>query len=142
MNKTILLLPIIMITGCATVNLEQTSPVKTSPNMVSVMSDQNLTHINHVYVGMTRKEVETVMGESLTIGYVKNANAFEPTTINSPYRREKIKKNGKMYEVLYYFTDIRKSDEYISENELMPVVLEGNIVIGKGHHFLNTLKRN
>ena len=94
-----------------------------------------------VYMGMTKEDVHKIMGEYLVVGYNKEQGdlSYEEIRIASPYSTKKIEKNGKVYEVEYYFTNIGKIDNCILDEELTPVVFEDGKVIGKGQKFLSYL---
>jgi len=61
-----------------------------------------------------------------------------PRRINNPYRVEAFKgKDGHIHEVLYYYTDLKKDDGVITNDELTPIVLKDGKVVGWGWGFLN-----
>ena len=58
--------------------------------------------------------------------------------IDNPYRTEVLTgKDGKTYEVLYYYTDLNARDDKITDDELTPVVLQDGKLVGWGYPFLN-----
>jgi len=67
-------------------------------------------------------------------------NTYEPVAIDSPYRIETLKDKAMEYKVLYYFTEVKKADNRVSEDELTPFIFEDNKLIGKSDNFLTKLK--
>jgi hypothetical protein len=58
--------------------------------------------------------------------------------ITNPYRVETMKgKDDQLYEILFYYTDIKKRDDAITDDELTPIVLKDGKVVGYGWSFLN-----
>lgn len=57
--------------------------------------------------------------------------------INNPYRAETFRsKAGSTIEILFYYTDLKRSDGAITDDELTPIVLENDRLIGWGWSFL------
>ena len=50
-------------------------------------------------------------------------------------------KDGKKYSVLYYISSIVKPDGLVSEDELTPLVFDGEILVGKGLDELDRIRR-
>jgi len=121
-----------LISGCATVSLQD----------VTSMNRQNLLRLS---VGMTKNEVLNVMGAETKTAKVAlhqygnwAETPVENIIINNPYRNEILKsKDDKVFEVIYYVTDVRKSDNNISDDELTPLVFDNGKLIGWGWSFLN-----
>jgi len=145
MDKKIVIV-FLLLSGCVSANSVITTPQVASTVLAPISTivqnsdttDNTLTNIRYVYIGMTQKEVETIMGNYLTIGHQIEdtlTNNFKPITLNAPYRKEVLKRRKKTYDVHYYFTQIRKTDGLIAEDELMPLIFEKDILIGKGHDF-------
>ena len=58
--------------------------------------------------------------------------------IDNPHRSETLMgKDGKPYEILYYYTDIKQRDDKITDDELTPLVFDGRKLIGWGYPFLD-----
>lgn len=89
-------------------------------------------------VGMGKEEVARVMGT--TEGAWCHASLFlvciRRETLSNPYRTAGFEAQGKQYEVLYYYTDVKRWDNVISEDELTPVLLESNRLVGWGRELL------
>ena len=126
----------VFLTGCASVSVDN----KVAGKVFSDLDGRrNLTNINHVYLGMTYLEVLSIMGDKFNIGYKQDESTFrilEPITIRSPYRVELLKLKNKVYNVIYYYAEIKKSDGIIAEDELVPLVFEDDKLIGKGRDYL------
>lgn len=132
MKQTITLLVVaVLISGCATVTLQSATSI----------NRQNLLRLS---VGMTKDEALSVMGtETKTAKVVLNQYAtwqetpVENIIINNPYRNEILKsKDDKVFEIVYYVTDVRKSDNNISDDELTPLVFDNGKLMGWGWSFL------
>ena len=92
---------------------------------------KNRENLNGLSMGMTKQEVLTKMG-TLTI------RADDGSKVSNPWRTEILKGNDKeYYEVLFYYTDTKKADGAITDDELTPLVLKENKLIGWGWSFLN-----
>lgn len=58
--------------------------------------------------------------------------------IDNPYRSETVTgKDGRTYEVLYYYTDLKQQDDKITDDELTPVVFQGGKLVGVGYDALH-----
>jgi Protein of unknown function (DUF3192) len=81
-------------------------------------------------LGMTKAEVLSTMG---TATYVTDTGL----TITNPYRSEILRgKNNAVFEILFYYTDVKRADDAITDDELTPVILEEGKVVGWGWLFL------
>lgn len=100
----------------------------------------NRQNLNRLAVGMSKNEVHQVMGNE-TIRALAEQGArkeFGMQRVNNPYRLETLKgKDGKSYQILFYYTDIKKVDGAITDDELTPIVLADDKVVGWGWGFLN-----
>ncbi len=137
MKNFIWILLCLFLSGCVSVEMGM-EPQKIETGQVKKF----LTNIDRVYVGMTKAEVIDVMGNRITIGYehMGEGSKAEPIFLKSPYRTEILKDTETTYEVMYYFTRIKKADGIIADEELAPLVFEKNKLIGKGQDFLFKLK--
>ncbi len=101
---------------------------------------KNRQNLNRLSVDMSKSEVYKLMGNETIRAPVEQGavNPYRRQRINNPYRSETLKgKDGKSYEVLFYYTDIKKQDGAITDDELTPIVLAGDKVVGWGWGFLN-----
>ncbi|MBI5149718.1 MAG: DUF3192 domain-containing protein [Candidatus Omnitrophica bacterium] len=139
MKKFFIGLYCLALSGCVSVQTLPDSP----QGQGAGRPDPRLTRVGQTRVGMTYLEAAAAMGEKTVIGYERldpRSEAYTPITVNNPYRKEFLRVAGKSYDVFYYFTNIRKADGIISDDELTPLVFENNVLIGEGRDFLNTLK--
>ncbi len=137
MKKYFLFLLMFVISGCVAVRFETTPPQEISNQK------KNLTKINTIRTGTQLVDVISILGEETPIGYKQEkypGGAFSPITVKNPYRSEVIKGKTKEYYVAYYFVEIKKSDDLIGDDELLPLVFEEGKLIGKGWDYLFKLK--
>lgn len=121
MRKTIILLiSVLFLSGCATL-----------PEL-RVRNRENLVKLS---IGMTKEEVLRIMGTRTTKAYQGWDGGFVDI-INNPYRSETLQGKDKTFEVLYYYTDIKKADSAITDDELTPLVFEESKLVGWGWGFL------
>jgi len=91
----------------------------------------NRESLNRLRMEMTREEVLALMG-------TETVRAREGWQITNPYRTETlVAKSGETFEVLYYYTDVKRRDDAITDDELTPIVLQGGKVVGWGWTFLD-----
>lgn len=91
---------------------------------------------------MTKAEVLNVMGTktvnagsgtvgALTLGIPRGQR------ITNPWRVEAYEAGGSALEVLYYYTDVKRQDGAITDDELTPLVLKDGSLDGWGWSYLN-----
>lgn len=126
MKKLIYLFVMAMlVSGCAT-GLHQTI----APNRVSLLK---------LSIGMSKEEVLKVMGTKSFSTYSQGNVLGIPSylTITNPYRSEVMRgKDDKIFEVIYYVTDVKDDDNAITDDELTPLVFDNGKLIGWGQSFL------
>lgn len=118
MKRIILLICVtFLITGCAT---------------LSEIRATNRERLNKVSIGMTKEEVLNIMG-------TKRINAYDDMSlvevINNPYKTEILRGKDRTFEVLYYYTEHKRADGAISDDELTPLVFDEGKLIGWGWSF-------
>lgn len=91
--------------------------------------------------GMTKERAVKVMGHK------SGGGSFGEPTANSPYKSEIIQRQGKTFEVLYYYTDVRNAiyvanPATINDDELTPLVFDNGKLIGWGADFLENIKKD
>ena len=117
MKKIGMLVIVIILAGCAA-----------SDEYVRTKNRENLLRLS---VGMKKFEVLQIMG----------TQTFD--TINNPYKVETPRgKEGQLYEVFFYHTDIKNNDGLITDAELTPIVFFENQLIGWGWAFLSDVVPN
>jgi hypothetical protein len=88
-----------------------------------------------IRIGMSEEEVRELMK-----GYTATAELMGPRIVcSNPHRSETRNLGEDSALVLWYYTDLKKNDGVISDDELTPIVLQHNSVIGWGTAFLNNL---
>lgn len=127
------LLAVLLIMGCA-------ASVATRMDRFRA---KNRTNLIYLHRGMPRDSVLTLMG----VNQVEISNTFDYTsqdrhghrtwTLNNPHRTETMAGERDTLEVLYYYTDIKRQDGAITDDELTPLVLREGILIGWGNGFLD-----
>lgn len=93
--------------------------------------------------GLSKAEVASVVGNSVIIGYEAPNPAstdYQAITLANPYRAETLSARGKSFEVQYYFTGVRASDDVVTDEELIPYVFENDKLTGYGWPFLKRFK--
>ena len=140
----ILITAALLLTGCAT----STHPPLPGPSVGDVQV-QNRENLNRLSTGMTREEIEALMGTETiqTYRYQKDRlnwrrevwvyKAVPYLKITQPHRTESLRaSDGTQVEILYYYTDRKKLDDVISEDELTPLILEQGQLVGWGWSYL------
>lgn len=88
----------------------------------------NRENLSKLQIGFSKQEVLQLMGTK-TI----ETNDGSKYIINNPWKSEWFTgSSSTTYEVIYYYTDTNKADRAITEDELTPIILENNKVIGWG----------
>jgi len=119
MKKFIVLLSLIL-AGCSSLYLDTSD----------LLRDQNKENLKKLSAGQPKNLVMELMGTDPSKGVFM--------WIDNPYRTEVlVGKDGKTYEVLYYYTDMKTRDDKITDDELTPVVLQDGKLIGWGYPFLD-----
>lgn len=122
----------ILISGCAkrqglSIPSEDINQEKAQQLREFMEKNQNM--ISTLTLGMTKQEVLRALGsEQLTI---------DSLTITNPYRSQYIKDNK---EVIFYYTQVKKKDKKVGDDELTPLIFENGILIGIGNECLEELK--
>ncbi len=121
----------LLVSGCATVN-----------NLDNLRAE-NRQKTLLLKIGLTKNEVTALMGtksatDSEWVGILNGGTMTH--TVNNPYRSETLQGKDKVLEVLYYYTDVKRQDNAITDDELTPVVFDNGKVIGWGWGFLEDNK--
>jgi hypothetical protein len=100
----------------------------------------NRRNLMKLSVGMTKEKAVKTMGHRSGGG-----TCGEPT-VSSPYKSEIIQKEGKTFEILYYYTDVRNAiyianPSTVHDDELTPLVFEDGKLIGWGQDSLKDIKK-
>jgi hypothetical protein len=119
MKRIIILLSLIL-ASCSSIYLDTSD----------LLRDQNKENLKKLSVGQPKNLVMDIMGRDPSKGVFM--------WIDNPYRTEMLTgKDGKTYEVLYYYTDLKMRDDKITDDELTPVVLQDDKLVGWGYAFLD-----
>ena len=60
--------------------------------------------------------------------------------VKNPQREERVTApDGAVYDVLFYYTDLKTRDDKITDDELTPLVFRGHELAGVGYGFLGRL---
>jgi hypothetical protein len=115
--------------GCSTLMLDPLEQLRA----------ENKAKMEKLSVGMTRTEVESVMGNARAGGGLPEVlfGRVQYLAAQNPMREEPLTgTDGADYLVLFYYTDVRQRDDKISDDELTPVVFRAGKVAGIGYRFL------
>jgi len=120
--------------------------VACGPTMGELMEQarmENRQKLVRLSIGMTKAEVLDVMGTKTMVLKSTADLETEVSRINNPYRVESAKDTlSQTYEILFYYTDMKKTDGVITDDELTPLVIKDEKLIGWGWTFLgDTIKR-
>ncbi len=93
---------------------------------------QNRQNLNKISLGDSKQKVMEIMG----------TESYNYHEVSNPYKTEILTENGKTYEVIFYYTDKKKSDNVIKDDKLTPFVFYKRKVIGYGWLFFkNNIQR-
>lgn len=101
----------------------------------------NRSQLGKLQMGMGRDQVVQMMGTQgatscRSIGPFFSCLATE--VINNPYRTSGFAADNKMYDVLYYSTDVKQADGVITDDELTPLLFENGKLVGWGRELVDT----
>ena len=92
-----------------------------------------LTGPGDVRVGMTRQEVVQAMLEEVQLLQMSGR-------VTNPYSTRFLKnRDGESLEVMYYYTGMKKGDDLVTEDELVPIILKDDAVVGWGWETLSAM---
>lgn len=113
-------------------------------NNMSETADQfrakNRQNLTKLFLGMTKDSMIVVMGTEKAQGkYWKGLvnGGYERQDYVNPYRTETLAGENVTLLVYLYYTDLKSADGAITDDELTPVVLRDDKVIGWGWMFLD-----
>lgn len=133
MKTVSIFLILFVLSGCVTTNQ---------------IATQNSLNLLKIEKGMPKDDVLKIMKTEPMLTYVPHYQ-YRPEEkrneiiywsiqepIPNPYRTEKKQIGQRELEILYYYTQVKKADNEITDDELTPIVLEHGKVIGWGWDFL------
>jgi hypothetical protein len=109
---------------------------------VEQLRDNNKRAIAQLAVGTSRAQVEKRMGDAAAGGKVGDIvfGRLQYLEVKNPQREERITApDGAVYDVLFYYTDLKTRDDKITDDELTPLVFRGHELAGIGYGFLARL---
>jgi len=128
-GKGLILFALAVLVGCSTMMLDPLEQLRT----------ENKAKMEKLSVGMTRMEVESVMGNARAGGGLPEVlfGRVQYLAAQNPMREEPLTgADGADYLVLFYYTDVRQRDDKITDDELTPVAFRDGKVSGIGYRFL------
>ena len=127
--RHLLLCTALLSAGCANLYIDS----------VERLREDNRKNIAQLSVGMTRFNIEKVMGGDVVGGGLRDIvfGRFQYLRVSNPMREEHVSgSDGASYHVLFYYTDLRQRDDTITDDELTPVVLRDEKIVGIGYGYL------
>ena len=106
--------------------------VSSNPTTTKIRADTREKMLN-LSVGMTKQEIYAAMGtETIT--------SVSGHVIKKPYKTEMYRSSkGNRIEILYYYTELKKSDDAITDDELTPLVLIDGKLDGWGRSYWDSI---
>ncbi len=101
----------------------------------------NRSHLGQLQMGMNREQVIQTMGTQgeTTCNVIDVLDiCTRSEVINNPYRTSGFVAENKMYDVLHYWTDVKRRDGVITDDELTPLLFENGKLIGWGRELVDT----
>jgi hypothetical protein len=118
--KKIIVTLVLVLSGCSNIYLDTSD----------LLRAQNTENLAKLTVGLRKEVAMEMMGTEASKGVFM--------WIDNPYRSETLTgKDGKSYEVLYYYIDLKQRDDKITDDELTPLVFQDGKLIGWGYPFLD-----
>ena len=127
--KKILTLLFLALLFCSNVN----SDTVFTPREIRTMNKEKL---NKLEVGMSEKVVLMIMG-SKTFKIESS-----PFIVENPFKTEVYSNDVDIYKILYFYTDLVKTDGFITDDELTPIILKNNELVGWGREIWKKLTSN
>jgi len=118
--KKFILASVLVLFGCSNIYLDTSD----------LLRARNTEGLAKLTAGLGKVTVMEMMGTEPSKGVFM--------WIDDPYRNETLTgKDGKSYEVLYYYTELKQRDDRITDDELTPLVFHDGKLIGWGYPFLD-----
>ncbi len=127
--RHLLVCSVVLTAGCANLFIDS----------VERLREDNKKNIAQLSVGMTRFDIEKVMGNGAAGGRLGDIvfGRLQHLRVSNPMREERISgPDGASYHVLFYYTDLRQRDDKVTDDELTPVVLRDEKIAGIGYGYL------
>ncbi len=119
----------VALAGCSTLMVDPLEQLR----------EHNKQNLAKLAPGMTRMEVESVMGHAHAGGGLPEVvfGRVQYLRATNPMREETVRgADGRDYLVLFYYTEVKQLDDRITDDELTPVVFRDGKVVGVGSAYL------
>lgn len=104
--------------------------------IVALKKQNKIVVAQQLQMGISEAETRGLFNVKMT--YASAGEFMRPEiSVPNPYKTEIVLSGDSKAKVLWYYTQMVKNDSKITEDELTPVVLIDDKVIGWGHNFLN-----
>ena len=123
---------ILILAGCSTLMVDSLEKLRQDNKMA----------IGQITIGMPRAQVEKLMGEGQAGGKAGDIlfGRLQHLEVKNPMREERITgPDGAVYDVLFYYTDVRTRDDKVTDDELTPLVFRDHVLVGAGYPYLARL---
>ncbi len=137
MKQYLVVLAVLALTGCAS---------------ATNFREANRTNLGRLVLGMDRSDVLGVMGvgeqrqftgseldgpigtgrDSMGVMSVRIPIGGNRPVLYNPHRGELYNADGSSWEIFYYYTTVAHNDGMVTEDELTPIVLRDDVLIGWG----------
>ncbi|HEX6414675.1 MAG TPA: DUF3192 domain-containing protein [Burkholderiales bacterium] len=118
--------------GCSTLMIDSLEQLR----------ETNKRNIAQLALGTPRAQVEKLMGDAQAGGKAGDIlfGRLQHLEVKNPQREERVTApDGAVYDVLFYYTDLKTRDDKITDDELTPLVFRGHELAGVGYGFLGRL---
>jgi len=125
----LLLLAVPLVAACSTFMIDS----------VEQLRETNKKNIAQLSIGTPRAQVEKLMGDASAGGKLGDIafGRLQYLEVKNPQREERVTgPQGAVYDVLFYYTDLKSRDDKITDDELTPLVFRGHELAGVGYGFL------
>lgn len=103
------------------------------PTVNQKVQVDNKEKLSKLKIGMKKEDVLLTMGTTTIY-----SEFTDP--IPNPYRTEALKTRGGIYEVLYYYTEYRKPGAPMADENLTPLVIKNDRLLGWGWNALEEVR--
>lgn len=105
---------------------------------------ENRSRLNKLNLGMSKSDILDLMGTGTYTITEDEPYIIIPSTLtlSNPYNIETFQgASGKIYEVILYYAGIKKRDGVVTDDELIPIVLEDEKLVGWGNRFFEEVRK-
>jgi hypothetical protein len=122
----------VLLAGCSNLMIDSLEQLR----------ETNKRNISQLSIGTPRAQVEKLMGDAQAGGKLGDVvfGRLQYLEVKNPQREERVTgPDGAVYDVLFYYTDLRTRDDKITDDEMTPLVFRGHELAGVGYAFLARL---